>query len=174
MSNCTIRINSKKYGTQYVLIDEVDKAIVEKYKWFVAVNKTNRKMYVKGYLRGRHEDGYIYLHRLLLTPEPNMQVDHINGDPLDNRHSNLRICTCQQNTCNQSKRCDNTSGYKGVTWNKKNKKWHSQIWANGTNIHLGYFENKHQAALMYDMHANDLHGEFAMLNFEHIPIQAAA
>ena len=87
-------------------------------------------------------------------------IDHINGDPLDNRIENLREATIQQNGCNRGKNKNNSSGYKGVTWHKANKKWLAQIMHNGKNIYLGCFDLLEDAAEAYQAKAKELHGEY--------------
>lgn len=99
-----------------------------------------------------------------MNAAPNEQVDHINGDGLDNRKSNLRICNGSQNRCNKGKPKNNTSGYKGVTWHTPNKKWVAQIAVNGKHSYIGSFKTKEEAAKAYNKKAKELHGEFARLN----------
>ena len=83
----------------------------------------------------------IRIHRFILDCNKNDVVDHINGNTLDNRKQNLRICSQQQNTMNNSNiRSNNTSGYKGVTWDKSKNKWTAQITVNYKNIHLGRYD----------------------------------
>ena len=72
-------------------------------------------------------------------------VDHINGDTLDNRKCNLRICTQADNMKNQKKHIRNTSGYKGVSWNKKSKAWEVSITQNGKRHYLGMYKDKEEA-----------------------------
>ena len=105
-----------------------------------------------------------YLHRLILNPTNGYEVDHINGDPLDNRRKNLRLATRLQNSRNSKKRKDNTSGYKGVSWNKQKNKWVAKAWMKGKQIHLGYFENIGVASSAYNKGIKKLYGEFARPN----------
>lgn len=106
------------------------------------------------------------IHRLLLgATDPKIQVDHINGNKLDNRKKNLRLATNQQNQYNVGLRKDNTSGYKGVSWYKKGKKWHAAIRNGNKSIHLGYFKTAVEAARAYDKAAVEFFGEYAYLNF---------
>ncbi len=93
---------------------------------------------------------------------PADQIDHINRIRSDNRWSNLRAATPQQNTAN-SFRVDNTSGKKGVTWNKQAGKRQAQICVNGKNYHLGRYNDIEDAAVAYSNIAKILHGEFAHL-----------
>ena len=91
-------------------------------------------------------------------------VDHKNNNRLDNLVSNLRHCTNQQNCMNVSKRKNTSSMYKGVTFNKANKKWVSQIRCNNKQFHLGYFVSGDEAGRAYNEKAIELFGEFACLN----------
>ena len=91
---------------------------------------------------------------------PNEAVDHINGDKLDNRIINLRSCTLQQNQFNRGCQSNSTSGFKGVSWYKRAKKWQSQIQKNGKGIHLGYFSTPKEASDVYQAKARELYGEF--------------
>lgn len=100
---------------------------------------------------------------------PDMHIDHIDNDKLNNRIENLRVCTHNQNQHNQGIRASNKSGYKGVSWMKSVRKWHAQICCNSKVTHLGLYACKIDAAKAYDQAAKELHGEFAWLNFPHQP-----
>lgn len=93
-----------------------------------------------------------------------MQVDHINGDRLDNRKDNLRICTEKQNRQNRKKISGKTSKYKGVHWNKLNKNWRARIIINDKSIDLGSFKKEIQAAKVYNKAALTYFKEYAKLN----------
>ena len=88
-------------------------------------------------------------------------IDHINGDKLDNRIENLRAATVGQNQHNRKTNANNTSGYKGVGWNKAQKKWTARITLERKNIHLGYFANVEEAAEVVRKAREELHGSFA-------------
>lgn len=122
----------------------------------------------------RHAKGYVgtgkkirFLHRVVLDIKKNAQlsVDHINGNILDNRKSNLRICTHAENTRNRGIRSDNKTGFKGVSLSESGRRFAARIKVNYKNIRLGYFEKKEDAARAYDKAAREFHGEFARLNF---------
>jgi len=113
---------------------------------------------------------HVWMHHEILDQSPGMETDHENSDGCDNQRPNLRLCTHSQNNANASKRKDNTSGYKGVSWYEPGKKWHARITKNGR-ISLGYFKDPIEAAHAYDDAALKLYGKFAKLNFpkEEIP-----
>lgn len=107
----------------------------------------------------------IYMHRQIMgVTDPEILVDHIDGDGLNNQDENLRICTNAQNLCNRGKQINNTSGYKGVHWIKENRKWSAHIQVNKKVIYLGSFTNIDDAARAYNEAAEQYHGEFANLN----------
>ena len=108
-----------------------------------------------------HGSDRVRIHRIIMEAPKGSHVDHINGDKLDNRKSNLRICTAQQNGANSRIGKNNTSGYKGVTWNKRRKLWQAQIMVARKNINLGVFSDPKEAHAAYVSAANDNFGEFA-------------
>lgn len=108
----------------------------------------------------------VLMHREIMSAGIGFMVDHINGDTLDNRKSNLRLCTNAQNMRNQKRHRDNkTSRYKGVSLKRDCNKYRAQLCTNGKVTHLGYFDSELDAARAYDQAALKYHGEFARLNF---------
>lgn len=101
------------------------------------------------------------IHRMILTAEI---IDHIDGNPLNNRKSNLRVATTSQNGCNRDKMSNNKSGYKGVCWHKKSQRFRATICINQNRMHIGQFRTALEAARAYNERAKELHGEFARLN----------
>jgi len=144
--------------------NEIAKAIIDK-EDYSKVLAVGRKFYMK---RNKNKSGqYVIncdekLHHTIL--ETKNLIDHINGNPLDNKKRNLRICSKSQNQYNSKIRVDNTSGFKGVCWSKCYKKWRVYIYKNKHQILLGYFNNKIEAAKAYNEAAKKYHGEFARLN----------
>ena len=102
------------------------------------------------------------LHRFL-TGDAWRQVDHINGDGLDNRRSNLRLATHAQNMRNRREQTNNSSGFRGVS--RHNRRWRASISVGNKDRHLGYYDDPIEAARAYDAAALELSGEFARLNF---------
>lgn len=113
----------------------------------------------KGYAKAGNR-----LHRHLLNTPEGFDTDHINGNKLDNRRSNLRIASRSQNLMNRGKTSNNKSGFKGVCWNKYRQKWHAQITKPDKKKHLGYFTDKNEAAKAYNKASLKYHGEFAYQN----------
>lgn len=104
------------------------------------------------------------MHRLIMHCPKNKQVDHIDGNGLNNQKCNLRIVTQQQNGWNRGTSGKNRSGYKGVCWLKQNRKWLAKIVVNYDAKSLGYFNSKKDAARAYNIAAKKYFGEFAKLN----------
>lgn len=106
------------------------------------------------------------MHRFILDlKKEDPDVDHKDGNGLNNQRSNLRTATRAQNARNRRIRTDNTSGFKGVTWRKDLGKWNAFIEIKTKRIHLGYFTDPMEAACAYDMAAVKYFGEFAHCNF---------
>lgn len=109
--------------------------------------------------------GYIYnfknyLHRLVMQPKDNEEVDHIFHNKLDNRKQNLRLCTHIDNTKNIKLSPLNTSGYKGVSYVKESGKWRADIYYNKKRICLGRYQTKEEAHQAYVSKAKELFGEY--------------
>lgn len=109
----------------------------------------------------------IKMHREILQVPDGMLVDHINHNGLDNRNANLRPATSAENNRNRRKSTKRKyhSRFKGVSWNKDQKKWSARILFNYDNKFIGYFENETEAAKAYDEAAKFYHKDFAVLNF---------
>jgi hypothetical protein len=106
---------------------------------------------------------HIKLHRFIMNPPSNMQVDHASGDTLDNRKVNLRICTHAENQWNRKKSINNTSGYKGVYFHRGNGKWRAKIKLNNKCLHIGYFDTPEKAYKAYCEASEKYHGEFGRI-----------
>jgi len=181
METLTLLIESPKYGKFEVLYDAEDEDKISKYAWFIKYVKISGKCYVQASIPHPSGDWYYYpsgqrqrrqrrrtilpLHQLIMETPKGMQTDHINGNPLDNRKENLRICTNAENQRNRGPQKNNTSGFKGVHWNTRRNMWQSYIAHNKKQTALGYFKDKEKAARAYDRKAIVLHGEFAYTNF---------
>jgi hypothetical protein len=146
-------------------IDAADVDLVGGRNWYTLSNP-------RGVCAATHvtlEDGrrdVALMHRVLLAAPEELDVDHINGDRLDNRRSaNLRLATNQQNSWNQGLCARNTSGFKGVSWHSRDYVFQASIRVGGRQITLGYFAYSISAARAYDDAARRYYGEFARTNF---------
>jgi hypothetical protein len=137
------------------LIDDEDFEKVSKFKWW----------YSQGYAGRFEKKNCILMHRFIMNTPPGMDTDHKDLNTLNNQKYNLRICTRKQNQGNIGLRKDNTSGYKGVTWNKATNKWLAYIYHEKKFKNLGNFSDILDAAQAYDKAAIFYYEEFAKLNF---------
>ena len=152
-------------------IDKEDLELIQQYKWFY----NSHINYNTGYSITNYHKKSIKMHRLIKKNDLDIKaielnilskhilVDHINGDGLDNRKINLRICNHNENICNSKLRKNNTTGYKGV--DIKRKKYRSRIQLNKKSIVIGSFDTAIEAARAYDRKAIELFGKYANTNF---------
>lgn len=145
------------------LVDDGDYSQINQRKW-KAKKGRNGNWYAE---RQNGHGKFITMHRLIMNAPLGVIVDHINGNGLDNRRENLRLCTNAQNLMNRGAQRNNTTGYKGVTWDRREKvkKYCAQIKFHKKTLRLGYFKTPEEAARVYDAKARELFGEFAVLNF---------
>lgn len=139
-----------------VQVDEADLQLVQQHRWYVCETRNGARVfrYAKARIGGR----VITLHRLLMQPAAGLQVDHVNGDGLDNRRQNLRLCTPAENSRNARRRADSSSGFKGVRRNGPH--WWASIAFEGTRYGLGNYETPQTAHAAYSLAAQLLHGDF--------------
>lgn len=155
----------KLKNNHILLIDEEDWQKVNHLKWTAHKRPHDNCYYAltTDYSSGKPKLQLI--HRLIMNAPKNMTVDHINGNGLDNRRNNLRLATRKENARNQKLNKKSTTGFKGVSFHKRDKKYTAQIKLDKL-MHLGYFENPIEAAIAYDTAAKKYFGEFANLNFK--------
>ena len=143
------------------IVDNADYAHLTRWKWSYSNGYAVRKV------RTATGTKSLGMHQQLLQTPKGMVTDHINGDKLDNRRANLRVCTYGQNTANRPADRDNKhSTYKGVTLRKGRKAnpWSAWITSGGKRLYLGVFPTDAEAAKAYNAAALRLHGEYAWLN----------
>jgi len=160
----------------FALVDTADLGRVSAHKWHLKTQRAHPGKYYAQttFSTGRGGDkSTVQLHRFILNAPPGQIVDHINGNPLDNRRSNLRFCTARENSTNVvNSKNRKRGGYKGVTWNRNAQKWEvgiavGSVRSNGkrSRLYLGLFVDPADAARAYDAAALKYFGEFAALNF---------
>lgn len=153
------------------LIDAEDYERVSQHRWHANYDKrdgrwTARTKIPSGYRfssSGNIITGQtvLLLHVLIMEQK---YIDHVNGNPLDCRKSNLRSATDHQNMANTNRLKTNTSGYKGVSWVKSRQKWYVYIQVHGIRMHIGYYDDPKDAARAYDTAAVECFGAFARTN----------
>ncbi len=151
-------------------VDDEDFDGLSKWSWYAKPcprAKVGERVYVVGYCPGTGDRGR--MHRLLVAAPPDLHVDHIDGNPLNNQRANLRICLPRENACNY--RVTNAaSGFKGVHLDRirdkrgSPKRWRASITSNRKKIELGRFATPAEAAVAYDTAALKYFGEFAATN----------
>lgn len=144
------------------IIDAADVPLVEGKAWQAQIAK--RGVYANHVFNEGGKLKRLAMHRLILAAPPGIFVDHRDCNPLNNRRSNLRFATVQQNAMNQQTPSSSTTGRKGVCWNKRLGKWQAQIRVSGRLKHLGLFTNAEDAAEAYDTAALKHFGGFARPN----------
>ena len=151
----TIRLTQGKAA----IVDESDFEWLNQWKWFY-----HNGGYAARSIWENGKNRLLLMHRIILNPPPRMQGDHRNGNRLDNRRCNLRICTRSQQAMNSKKRSGCSSCYKGVMWAADWQKWKAKIKLDGKQRFLGHFDSEQRAARAYNVAARELFGEFARLN----------
>jgi hypothetical protein len=152
-----IDCSTKKYPNAKAIVDDED------FDW---LSKSNWALDARGYARRNNlqkKGSKIFMHREIMgvAGVDGVLIDHKNGNPLDNRKENLRLCTNAQNSRNRAKSQSNKSGYKGVSWHKSDKKWQARIGLGGKVAFLGNFDSPEKAHAAYCAAAALVHGEFA-------------
>lgn len=145
---------------KFAVVDKADYEHMMQYKW----SCVGKPPLVYAHTRTTKFGSVLYMHRVIMNAPKGMQVDHIDGDCLNNRRGNLRVCTQSQNSHNSRLSVRNTSGYKGVRFSKQRKKWMVFITVNGTVTNFGYFPDVRTAVKKYNELALKYYGDFATLN----------
>ena len=151
------------------LVDQKDYNRVMLHSWQAAKYRWSDKHYARTDIfvpGGKGLKKVVKMHRFILgvVDNPEIQVDHLNGNPLDNTRSNIRLVTPSQNMQNRPLLSHNKSGYIGVYWRSARSKWVARIQKNGKRRVLGHFDCKIEAAESYNKAALELYGQDAQLN----------
>jgi hypothetical protein len=151
---------------QTAIVDDEDYEELVRHKWQAALRPHGRTyVAVRMERLGVNRRHTVYMHRVIMGALPGQLVDHRFHDTLDNRRSELRICTNAENMRNQKPQVGRVSAYKGLSWRADLRRWQVKIGFNGCDRHLGYFADEIAAARAYDTAARKLFGEFAYPNF---------
>jgi len=145
------------------IIDAADASFVGQWRWKGSDTMSPYHVYAMRTVKHKGKSSAQSLHRLIMGNPAGFLVDHINGNTLDNRRTNLRLATKGQNQTNSRMRANNKSGYRGVHWRPDTRKWCSQIKSNGVVRTLGSFATVEAAAEAYRKAAIECHGEFSPL-----------
>jgi hypothetical protein len=148
----------------HAVIDAEDAPKVAQYNW--CAFPRGHLMYARACIQVNGKPRALFLHQLVMGKCYGLDVDHIDGDPLNNRRSNLRLATRAQNICNSRKRrrAKLSSVYKGVAFLHKNQRWWSRIRVEDRDRSLGCYATPEDAARAYDAAADHYFGEFAKTN----------
>lgn len=152
----------KLYNGQEVLVDDEDFDRVSVFSWTISKGYARRTVHV-AMVNGKQVTTTVSMHRFILNSPEDKWVDHINGNRLDNRKSNLRLTDAFGNGRNKSRQRNNSSGYIGVS-KTRNGKFAAYIMSQGKRYNLGRYKTAEEAAKVRDSRAKELHGEFAKLN----------
>ena len=152
---------------QFAIVEDSDYEYLSQFKWCAVWDERGKTFYAKRFRRcwEPQRPCLIPMHRAIAARLGLPEVDHKDHNGLHNWHGNLRPCTVSQNRANRRVPKNNTSGFKGVSFNRNEKKWVAGIRFNKRRIHLGYFRAPETAAKAYDAAAIQLFGDFALLNF---------
>lgn len=142
---------------KFAMVDASDYEFLMQWKWCAQRKKGNYWRAV----RRDAQDNYVYMHRQIIGAPKESKVDHRDGDALHNWRGNLRLATNSQNLCNRGPDRNNTSGFKGVHWDKSKNKWAAEIHINNRKVFLGRFSDINAAATAYADAATKYHGHFA-------------
>lgn len=148
---------------QQAIVDDADYEWLSRFKWSAVSNPTYG-FYAVRYERESGVRKVILMHRVIMQAADDFEIDHRNGNTLDNQRANLRVATRAENAQNRSKFKNNTTGYKGVCKDKRNGRFRADIRCKGVKYSLGYFPTAIDAARAYDAAAMRMHGEFAVCN----------
>lgn len=149
-------------GGHVSLIDDEDLPLIAGHRWF-RLRAANDHFYVAS-----GKSNSLLLHRVITEAPPGMVVDHINGDGLDNRRCNLRVCTYAQNLANRGRSRHSASPYKGISKDRRGN-WRASVGPSTRRYRVsGSFKTPEEAAAAYDILAVLTYGEFACVNFPHV------
>lgn len=149
---------------KFAIVNAEDFDILSKFSWFS--HKCGKNLcYAETAVRIGKKMMFLKMHRMIMNDPVGFDVDHKNGNGLDNRRNNLRACSHKNNTRNRVKSSGaKSSQYKGVCFNKRTRTWSAGIGDSYHRIHIGYYATEIEAARAYDIKAQEFYGEYAKIN----------
>ncbi|NHW45989.1 HNH endonuclease [Paenarthrobacter sp. MSM-2-10-13] len=159
-----VKLSGKHGEGKFAVVDDdvAQRQDIARYKWNLDPKGYVLRYKYIGQKNGRSNYTPLLLHRQVMDAPKGTEIDHANGDRLDNRRSNLRFCTRQQNMRNRT--VSNQTGYKGIYWRKQSQAYVARLTVDGRSIHAGMSRDPELAAILYDVAALQIFGEFANLN----------
>lgn len=142
-----------------VIIDADDVSLVAGRNWCAKVAK-GKSIYAQRADRSGGKWRTVLMHRILMGEPDGFDVDHIDGNGMNNRRKNLRLATSSQNACNRRTLLGKASLYKGVVWHMGESKWHARIKMHGVSRHLGLFDTQEAAHAAYCDASTQIHGQY--------------
>lgn len=142
-----------------MLVDDEDYPLLNRFNWWAF--KSRYTYYAQARIGGK----MVLVHRLIMPARKNQIIDHKDNNGLNNQKNNLRVCSFSQNNQNSKNREHNTSGFRGVHYNRRDKMYYCRIGNKGKRLFVGCFKDSTEAAKAYDVKAKELHGQFCKLNF---------
>ncbi len=155
-----IDISTSKYPNMFALVDDADYKCLSRHKWSPSSSPRSATLYATCRINGVK----VRMHRFLMKPSIEIEIDHRDRNGLNNQRQNLRICTHAQNCANKPVRKDSFCGFKGVFWDTDRLKWVVRLRCDGKSRTVGRFFCVIKAARAYDKAAIAKYGEFACLN----------
>lgn len=165
----TVTLYGEKAAGRVALIDDNDFELVNQYRWRILEewrSGRNRGPYAIANIR--RADGCLTTLRMHCLIMGCTEIDHCDGNGLNNQQYNLRVATDSQNHGNERPGTGGTSRFKGVYWDRHRQKWQAAVKVDRKKHYLGRFEDEEDAARAYDAAALEAWGEYAWLNFREL------
>lgn len=159
-----IPLHGKLGEGKFAIVDSSDFDLYAQFRWVAICSKATGDLYAVRYKKVEGKNTAIMLHRLIAKCPADRIVDHENGNTLDDRSSNLRVCLHGQNMQNRKPSSVSRSKFKGVYLDKRSGNWRAEIVSEGIRYRLGSFKKEIDAAKAYNAAAEKLHKSFARLN----------
>lgn len=153
------------YGGHFALVDDEDFEYLSQWKWHLTKNGYAQRSKNMGKINGKVKIKTYKMHKQIMGENLNFpNIDHKDGNKLNNQRSNLRLATFSQNSVNKKPQDNCLSAFKGASLVNRPKKWRARITVNGKTISLGYFYNEAEAAVAYDKASKIYHKDFSRPN----------